>query len=71
MRKSALVLIVLIVSSLGSPFVTSAFAKDKTDEVTIECKCPPGNHNGHCNDNGIHKGHHKNGECEHEGTDAE
>ncbi|MHB8792007.1 MAG: hypothetical protein ACYC6O_01515 [Thermoleophilia bacterium] len=70
MRKLTLVLIVLLVSSLGSPFVSSAFAKDKTDEVTIECKCPDGNHYGHCNDKGKHKGHHKNGDCEHEEMDA-
>jgi len=30
----------------------SAFAKEKTDEVKVECKCPPGNHYGHCNDQG-------------------
>jgi len=69
MRKLALVLIVLIVSSLGSPFVSSAFAREKTDKAKIERKCPDGNHFGHCNDQGKHKGHHKGGECEHEGTD--
>jgi hypothetical protein len=33
--------------------------------VTINASVP-GNHYGHCNDQGKHKGHHKNGDYEHE-----
>ncbi|MFA5801322.1 MAG: hypothetical protein WC911_02485 [Thermoleophilia bacterium] len=41
MRKFAVILIVLIVSSLGSPFASAAFAKEKPASEATVCVCPP------------------------------
>ncbi|MHB1054322.1 MAG: hypothetical protein ACYC6B_09135 [Thermoleophilia bacterium] len=61
MKKFVMVLVVLIVSTFGSPFASVAFAREKAEKTVTECVCPDGHH---C-PNGNHNGHHKNarGEC--------
>lgn len=62
MRKFVLVLVVLIISTFGSPFASVAFAKEKAEQTVTECTCPDGHH---C-PKGNHKGHHKHmkGDCD-------
>lgn len=66
MKRLTLILAIAVVTVFGAPFsgVAHASTAGETGVVT-ECKCPKGNHYGHCDSNGQHKGHHKKGHvCE-------
>lgn len=67
MKRMIAIITIVAVTILTVPLTGVAYASttgSETGTVTA-CKCPPGNHYGHCNSNGKHKGHHKNGEdCE-------
>ncbi|MHB0916028.1 MAG: hypothetical protein ACYC5A_11100 [Thermoleophilia bacterium] len=67
MKRFSLILAIAVGTMVGAPFAGVANASTVGSEtgVVTECKCPRGNHYGHCDSNGLHKGHHKKGHvCE-------
>ncbi|RJQ42555.1 MAG: hypothetical protein C4534_10095 [Gaiellales bacterium] len=61
---------IAVVTMFAAPLTGVAFASETGSDpgavgTVTECKCPPGNHYGHCKGKGKHKGHHKKAhECE-------
>lgn len=70
MKRIFAVVMIVAVTMLGAPLAGVAHASETGGETgaMMECKCPPGNHYGHCDGKGKHKGLHKKGHhCEHMG----